>query len=201
MARLSWILAGGAALAAAFVYRDQRETLDTVASFPPEGETRFPRVTGLNLSRRAFHLPEDFEGELNVAIVAFKQRHQLDVNTWLPAVRDLAARHEGLRYYELPTIHSMNPVARSFIDNGMRAGIPDLDARAATITLYLDKAEFRRALDLPTEDRIYVLLVDREGNVMWRAEGRHSEAREGELRDVVAEVLGAATDEQEASGS
>jgi predicted transcriptional regulator len=44
-------------------------------------------------------------------------------------------------------------------------------ARARTITLYVDKAAFRQALELPHEEDIYVLLVDREGNVLWRAEG------------------------------
>ena len=44
-------------------------------------------------------------------------------------------------------------------------------ARARTITLYVDKPAFRRALELPHEEDIYVLLVDREGKVFWRAEG------------------------------
>jgi len=41
----------------------------------------------------------------------------------------------------------------------------------ATITLYLEKPAFRRALQLPREDTIYALVVDRTGNVLWRAEG------------------------------
>jgi hypothetical protein len=53
----------------------------------------------------------------------------------------------------------------------MRAGIPDPIARDRTITLYLDKGAFRQALELPHEDNIYVLLVDREGTVVWRASG------------------------------
>jgi hypothetical protein len=60
---------------------------------------------------------------------------------------------------------------RSFIDGGLRAGIPDRAVRAATVTLYIDKSPFRRALGLRDEDRIYVLLVDREGRVHWRTEG------------------------------
>jgi hypothetical protein len=37
--------------------------------------------------------------------------------------------------------------------------------------LYLDKSAFREALDLPDEDDIYVLLVDGQGNVVWRTQG------------------------------
>ena len=53
----------------------------------------------------------------------------------------------------------------------MRRGIPDPAVRAATITLYIDKAPFKRALRISDEDRIHVLLVDRDGRVHWRAEG------------------------------
>ena len=48
---------------------------------------------------------------------------------------------------------------------------PNPVARERTITLYLDKDEFRQALQLPHEDDIYVLLLDRQGQVLWRAEG------------------------------
>jgi hypothetical protein len=53
----------------------------------------------------------------------------------------------------------------------MRAGIHDRTAREQTITLYVDKEEFRRALELPHEQNIYALLVDRSGRVLWRADG------------------------------
>jgi hypothetical protein len=76
-----------------------------------------------------------------------------------------------VRYYELPVIQRLNVLARTFINEGMRSGIPDRLARARTITLYLDKVAFRRALELPHEDDIYVLLVDRQGQVLWRSGG------------------------------
>jgi hypothetical protein len=53
----------------------------------------------------------------------------------------------------------------------MRAGLPDPVVRERTITLYLDKDEFRQTLQLPHEDDIFVLLLDRQGQVLWRAEG------------------------------
>ena len=59
----------------------------------------------------------------------------------------------------------------------MRRGIPDPAVRSATITLYTDKSRFRQALGLPDEERIYVLLVGRDGAVQWRAEGAFDAAR------------------------
>lgn len=133
---------------------------------------QFPVVTGANLLRRKLTLPADFEGELNILLIAFQRWHQSVVDTWVPFVRQLEETQKVLRYYELPVIQRLNVLARTFINEGMRAGIPDPVARDRTITLYVDKAAFRQALELPHEEDIYVLLLDRQGDVLWREEGR-----------------------------
>ena len=132
---------------------------------------QFPAVTGSNLQRKKLTLPQDFQGELNLVMIAFQQWQQTQVDTWIPFARQLEETYSGVRYYELPTIQRLNALARTFVNEGMRAGIPNPVARERTITLYLDKNAFRQALQLPHEDDIYVLLLDRQGQVLWRAEG------------------------------
>ncbi len=147
----------------------------------------FPRVHGANLERRPFTLPDDLEGERNLVLIAFKREQQFEIDTWIPEAGRLAQRYSDFRYYELPTISRGVPLARWWLDGAMRAGIPDVAAREATITLYLDKKAFRAALDLPSEDTIYALLVDRSGGVLWRAEGVATPEKERELRRVLGE--------------
>jgi hypothetical protein len=134
----------------------------------------FPTVIGSDLMRRKRTLPVDFEGEVNLVLIAFKQWQQSQIDTWLPVADHLEQTYDGFRYYELPVIQRLNFVARTFINEGMRAGIPDPSARSRTITLYVDKAALRRSLDLPDEDRIYELLVDRRGAILWRATGAYA---------------------------
>src|SRR4051794_1161150 len=136
---------------------------------------RFPSVEGSNLEDERFKLPTGFKSPLNVVIVAFKREQQSDVDTWTPFLRTLREGRRDLSVYELPTLGRRYRLMRSFIDGGMRRGIPDSTVRAATITLYIDKAPFRESLRLRDEDRIYVLLVDRQGRVFWRGEGRFDE--------------------------
>lgn len=145
----------------------------------------FPRVHGANLERRPFTLPDDFEGERNLVLLAFKREQQFDIDTWIPTAKRLTQDHPDVRYYELPTISRGVPLARWWLDGAMRAGIPDLAAREATITLYLDKEAFRDALHLPAEDTIYALLVDRAGNIYWRAEGVSTEEKVRELQQAL----------------
>jgi hypothetical protein len=137
----------------------------------PDTSLRFPVVQGRSLTGRRVTLPADFEGGLNVVLVAFKRRQQDDVDTWMPHLRELTASRPGLRVYELPTLAGSYRLMRTFIDGGMRGGIPDSAVRAATITLYIDKRPFKAALRIPNEDEIHIFLVERGGRIRWRAAG------------------------------
>lgn len=142
---------------------------------------RFPAVTGSNLERRRFRLPGDLDGELNWLILAFWQRHQGAVDTWMPLAQQLEERHPGFVTYELPVIQSRSRLSQWFIDSGMRAGIPDPHVRSRTITLYLDKAPFLEALEIGSDGGICSLVVDRSGSVLWRTTGPWSAESEEDL--------------------
>ena len=142
---------------------------------------QFPRVEGSNLEGEHFALPSDFKGELNVVLVAFQREQQSDVDSWMPFLKSVGERRPDLRVYEIPTLGRGYRWMRPFIDGGMRRGIPDRAVRAATITLYIDKGPFRESLRLADEERIYVLLVDRQGRVYWRTEGRFDDRAAAEL--------------------
>jgi hypothetical protein len=150
----------------------------------------FPAVKGANLEGRTFTLPADFEGELNLVIVAFQRWHQSLVDTWLPIGRELQRALPGLRIYELPTIQRLNFLARKSIDFGMRMGIPDKAVREATITLYLDKEAFRTELEVSNEETIRLFLVRRGGEILWRGEGPNSD----ETRHALVDALAAAAE-------
>lgn len=146
-------------------------------------EPHFPIVSGFNLNREEFELPRDFEGDFNLIIVAFKQYQQQLVDTWIPTAQSLEAAVSGFVYYELPTIYEMPVLSRTFINEGMRAGIPDQTARERTITLYLDKTAFKSALGIINEDDIYLFLVNREGDILWRTNGSYSQTKADDLLD------------------
>jgi hypothetical protein len=151
----------------------------------------FPEVTGRNLEGREFQLPQDFEGDVNLVLVAFQREHQTLVDSWMPAAAAWAESYSGLQYYELPTLGSGYRLFRGFIDGGMRGGIPDIAARERTITLYLNKTSFRDALGLASEETIYALVVDAEGLVVRCVEGAYSGEKGAIVQEVIEEVLAA----------
>ena len=156
--------------------------------FPTKEEAHFPVVSGYNLDREEFVFPRDFGAEYNLVIVAFEQYHQNAVNTWIPFLQEVEAFHPSFMYYELPTIRSLPVVPRTFINEGMRAGIPDQTARERTVTLYLDKEVFKDAVNISNEEEIHLLLVDKVGNILWRGSGPYSEDKADHLVDYLQSV-------------
>lgn len=139
-----------------------------------EEQIHFPQVSGSNLERQEYMLPRDFAGRYNIVFVPFQQWQQSEVNTWIPYARELEEVFPEVAHYELPTIRSMSRLSRLFINEGMRAGIPDTLARERTITLYLDKPAFKAALGIESEAQIHVFLVDQSGQVLWRGAGAYT---------------------------
>lgn len=147
-------------------------------------DAHFPVVSGFNLNRQEFEFPRDFDGDYNLVIVPFQQYQQQIVNTWIPFAQEVEASFPGFIYYELPTIYEMPVLSRAFLNEGMRAGIPDLTARERTITLYLNKETFKSALDIPSENDIYLFLVNRDGDILWRTTGTYTNEKASDLLQI-----------------
>lgn len=148
----------------------------------------FPTVRGRNLLRQEKTLPQDFQGKLNLVFIPFEQWHQREVDSWGALAKELEAQFDGLVYYELPTIQSRNGFYKMFINEGMRAGIPNPKTRERTITLYLDKSDFRAALDMADEEHIYILVVDRQGKEFFRARGPYNRESDAALRKELSQL-------------
>jgi len=135
---------------------------------------KFPQVSGSNLLRERLSLPQDFKGQFNLLFVPFQQWQQMEVDSWLDFTSQMEQSFPGLAHYELPTIQKMASISQWFINEGMRAGIPNPKTRSQTITLYIDKNAFRQALDISDEQHITLVLTDVNGEIIWRERGAFS---------------------------
>lgn len=141
----------------------------------------FPKITGLNLSGQKQELPAIFENKLNLVIIAFKRKQQAEVDTWIKAIEPILKENPNLSFYEIPLIYELSAFKRMWVNNGMRFGIPDEVARKRTITVYTNREEFFKITQMQ-EDKIYALLVDNKGKILWRREGIANDEKVGSLQ-------------------
>lgn len=149
----------------------------------------FPDVTGSNLNGEHIQIPSQLKGEFNVLLVPFQMWQQDLVNSWVPFLEHLIKDNPQFDYYELPTIRKMNFLARRIIDGGMRGGIPSRDTRGRTVTLYIDKTPFKKALGISTESTLYLYLVDQQGAILWESSGEISDEKATSLEESLRDAL------------
>jgi hypothetical protein len=148
-------------------------------------KNHFPRVIGTNLEGSDVLIPEAFRGEKNLIIIAFERQQQVEVDTWLSAYENLVRDYSGLEIYELPIIKIMNAFIRFNINNGMRYGIADKNHRIRTITIYLDKEDFKKSLNITTEETVQVFLLDDKARILWRTEGTATKEQVSALKEAL----------------
>lgn len=148
---------------------------------------RFPTVVGTNLTGTSVRLPDQLDGRLNLLLIALRRGQRSELNTWSPYTDALENRSPDVRVYEVPVLSAAYLRDRPVIDGAMHDAISDPAVRERTITLYLDKAAFRAALGVPSDDQIHVRLVDRAGTTRWCTDGAFDAAKAAALDAVLAE--------------
>lgn len=154
--------------------------------------TAFPRMEARSLIGRRYHLPDDFEGDPTIALVAFEQWQQARIDAWLPALdaalAALTTRGQDPRLYEVVVAPRSYLPARPLIDGSMAANIPSAPVRARTLTAYTDLPGVLAALGLPDAHDIALVLVDRFGRITWRARGAYDAGRAVALARAIDEA-------------
>jgi len=153
----------------------------------PTGEA-FPVVEGQSLEKEAIELPSAFAGEPVVLMVGYQQRTQFDIDRWIMGLlqADIQAT-----IVEVPTIPGLMPtLASKWIDDGMRAGIPEEDW-GAVVTLYGSSAKpVAEFTGTQHGQRARIMVLDGQGVVVWFSDRGYSATQAMEVAELVIELNG-----------
>lgn len=147
----------------------------------PVGEM-FPKISGESLEKNNIEMPEYFEGSQAVLLLGYKQDSQFDIDRWLIG---LDMTNTNVKAYELPTIQGMLPrMFSTFIDEGMRKGIPK-ELWGGVITVYSDGAELQEFTGNENPNNARVLLLDKNGKVIYFFDRGFSVFALNELKEMI----------------
>ncbi|MFZ0663656.1 MAG: hypothetical protein WAM66_13255 [Acidobacteriaceae bacterium] len=146
----------------------------------------FPSLTSYNLAKAKLNLPEDFAGKIDLLLISFRPEQQDQINTWMPTAQGLQHTNFNFRWYQLPVSDRETFVFRWWDNSSMRSDYTDPEIWPWIVPLYVDKKHFRHSLNIPAEHQITVLLIDKQGKVLWRAEGPLTTEKRNSLLAAVA---------------
>lgn len=145
----------------------------------------FPTVQGTNLDKQPITLPDHYRGKTTLVLVGYTQKSQFDIDRWILGALQADVKAEIV---EVPTIAGMMPqMVQSFIDNGMRSGIPKSDW-ASVVTVYEDAPKVIAALGNERPQSAYAVLINKEGRIVWTSNIGYSAAQILELKKVAASL-------------
>ncbi len=149
----------------------------------PVGEN-FPAVKAQTLTEEERELPGYFKGSNVVLLLGYKQDSQFDIDRWLIG---LDMTETKIKAYEIPTIQGLIPrMFKGTIDDGMRKGIPK-ELWGGVITIYGDGAAVQEFTGNQNPNNARVLLLDKDGKVVYFHDRGFSVQALNELRDKIIE--------------
>ncbi len=132
---------------------------------------QLPTIKAEDLNKKPVSWPADFTTDRTVLIVAFDRNQQPIIDAW---VSGLQLKVPGApAWFEVPLINKPPKFVQSFINNGMRRGIPDPAVRSHVVSVYTDKKAFMSTMGLVGND-VHVLVLSRTGQLLGKATGRYS---------------------------
>jgi hypothetical protein len=146
----------------------------------------FPAITAYSLSKVKLNLPADFAGQINLLLISFQPEQQTQIDTWMPVAQAFQHTNFSFRWYRLPAAARENFIFRWWDNSSMRSDETDPETWPWIVPLYVDTNEFRRSLQIPTDRQIAVLLVNKQGQVLWRAQGPLTPDKHASLAAAVA---------------
>lgn len=135
-------------------------------SYPNQAITgqAFPSVSGESLEKELMQIPDDFKGNMTLLLIGYKQDSQFDIDRWLIG---LDMTQTQVAVYEVPTIQGLFPrMFSTFIDNGMRAGIPK-PLWKGVVTVYQDGDQVQAFTGNENPNNTRVVLLDAQGKIIY----------------------------------
>lgn len=146
----------------------------------------FPTVTSYALDKQKVSLPGGMEGQTDLLLLSFETEQQKDIDSWLPAAQALQHSNFQFRYYELPVFGRENFIFRWWDTSSLRTDETDPEIFHWVVPLFVDRHKFMQDLDIPNQKQVVALLVNRQGQVLWRASGPMTQDKRQSLMTAAA---------------
>lgn len=169
----AWLLAVGLAFALAFASPNEASVMGRLPSFMSQ-----------NLARQPVTIPEGLRSDRTLALITFQRGQREKVEGWITG---LDLRHDSsIDWVRIAVRNDPGTAAgRAEIEDKLLKHFPAERERARLVPVFADTARFVRSAGLNSADQVYAVVVNREGDVLARAEGQYDADKADALRETL----------------
>lgn len=166
----AWLAAVTVALLLAFVHPNESALMG-----------RLPAMNAKRLNQQPIALPQGLPADRTLTLVAFRADQRPELESWIKGMglRD----SEAIAWLKMPVLNDPgSELARNDIEHRIRARHSTEADRARLVPVFTNRDQFVRAAGLSGVEHAWALVIDRDGQVLARAEGGFSEPKGQALR-------------------
>jgi hypothetical protein len=135
----------------------------------PRGQS-IPPLEGQSFGRNQVNLPGDLKGKIGIFILGFDKKSSEQTKGWGDNILHDYGKDPSVLYYQMPVLADVPGLIHGMVTQGIKRQqseterihfIPILDAVAA----------WKQAATFSAVDDVYLIVVDSEGQIVWRSHG------------------------------
>lgn len=170
---LAWGLAVALAMALAFAAPSESTVMG-----------KLPSLMAKRLDQQPVTLPQGLPSDRTLALIAFSKNQHLEIESWIHGLQ--LRRDPAINWLRMPVLQDPGHAqGRTAIENRLLARYASQDERERLVPVFTDRAAFIRAAGLNGPDYAYAVVLNRNGDVLARAEGLFNEDKASALRETL----------------
>jgi hypothetical protein len=151
-------------------------------------QTLIPKLHGTSLAGTTVTLPDTSAHVPALLIVGFSKKSTDAATLWAKRARS-AAPGSALTIYTLPVLVEVPHFLRGIVLHAMRREVP-AGVQPQFVPILDHEMEWKQAAKFAKPDDVYILLIDPQGAIRWRADGPVTDARITEMLAGVKAISG-----------
>jgi hypothetical protein len=161
-----------------------------------QNQKTFPALTGETLEDKKITLPADVKGKFTLIGIAYSQKSQEDLQTWLqPVYTNFIEKPSGnvlfddsydINVYFIPMFTGSNEAATGQAKKRLKEGL-DKELQPHVLIYKGDISTYKEQLSLNDKDKPYFFLLDEEGKIVYTTSGVYSESKMKKIEELLDE--------------
>jgi hypothetical protein len=144
---------------------------------------KVPAITAKRLDQTHVVIPHQLPAERTVAVVVFRREQREDAQSWIDGLG--LHQRSDIAWVRVPVWSVKEPAEQQRIEQHLAKRYPNQSDQARVLPVFTDRDAFVRAAGLGSTEQVSVLVLDREGNVLAKAQGRFDQNKAQAMRETV----------------
>jgi hypothetical protein len=171
----AWVAAVSVAAGLAFVSPTESSVMGEIPAF-----------VSRTLAQQSMSIPEGLPTDRTLALIGFHKSHQAKVQSWIDGL-DLS-NDPSITWMRMAIINDPGTLeGRSAVETRLLRRYPLEAERARLLPAFVNRDQFVRAAGLHSANEVYAVVLNRQGEVLARAEGQFDPEKAVRLRETLRE--------------